>query len=110
MGLLTVQTFNNMALVPAVQAADAAGDTFANQGLTFLLVHNASAAPITVTVASQQQCSQGHTHNLNVSVAAGVDTWIGPFDVNRFSNSSGIVSVSYSAVASLSVGAIRVAG
>jgi len=86
------------------------GDTFANDGRTFLHVKNANAAACTVTINSIRACDQGQDHDVVVVVAATTgDEMIGPFDPARFNNSSGNVTVTtYSVTASVQVAAIRI--
>ena len=80
-------------------------DTFANDGRTILEVKNASASSVTVTIVSQQQCNHGFTHNITVAVAAGATSLIGPFNPTRFNDPvTGLVTVQYSATASVTAG------
>ena len=91
--------------VTSNMVAVSATDTFANDGKTVLEVKNGSASSITVTVVSQQQCNQGFTHNVSVAVAAGAQSLIGPFNTTRFNDpSTGLVTVQYSATASVTAG------
>lgn len=88
----------------------ASGDTFANDGRTFLHVKNANASPSVVTINSIRPCDQGVDHDIAVTVAATTgDEMIGPFPPSRFNDSSGNVTVTtYSVTATVSVAAIRV--
>jgi len=105
---LAVQKIVPAGLSPSLVAADEDGDQFANGGRVFFHINNASAAPITATIDSVQPCSQGVDHNVAVSVPAGAERLVGPFDPRRFNNSSGRVAVTYSAVTSVTVGAFEV--
>lgn len=91
-------------LAPTFAAASSGGDTFANDGRTVLHVKNGSAAAITATVDSVTACDQGFDHDAAVSVPAGGERVIGPFDQRRF---GATVTVNYSATASVSVAALR---
>jgi hypothetical protein len=104
--LLQVQPVTRAGLNPAFSAADPAGDTFVPGERTSLRVKNASAAAITATVDSVRPCDQGFDHNVAVSVPAGGDVTFGPFPSERFAGAGGVVSVTYSAAASVSVAAI----
>lgn len=106
MALLTVQKITTAGVVTSLAAAAALGDTFANNGRTFIRVANGSGAPITVTVNSVTACNQGFDHDVAVSVAAGATKEIGPFPIDRFNNNAGVASVAYSAVTDVTVGAI----
>lgn len=108
MAVLTVQKVAQSGLAPSFGAAASGGDEFANGGRTMLHVKNGGGASITVTITSVKQCDQGSTHNVQVSVPAGGERVIGPFDPTRFNNSSGRVAVSYSAVTSVTVAALEI--
>lgn len=112
MALLTVQTISlglsgstysgtNPTFVAAVGP-----DTFLNRdGRTYLEVINAGGSPITVTLNSLSNCGQGHDHNVVVTVPNGERRKIGQLDPGRFSDSSGLVTVTYSGITSVTVGA-----
>lgn len=102
MAQLTVQETSLTGLAPTFTAADAAGDTFENDGQTVLHVKNGSAAAITATVDSVRPCNYGFDHDAAVSVPAGGERIIGPFERNRFGTTA---SVAYSAVTSVTVAA-----
>jgi hypothetical protein len=86
------------------QAAAGGGDSFTNDGKTYLRVKNGGGGSINVTVASPASCSHGSTHPVVVAVGAGLDRVLGPFDPNRFGNP---VSVSYSGVVTVTVAAFK---
>lgn len=109
MANLTTQTVVGSGLAPAFAAAAAGGDKVAPGDDTFLVVKNADASAKTVTVDSARPCDQGVDHDLVVVVPAGGERWIGPLVANRFAGADGLVSVSYSAVTSVTVGAVKVA-
>lgn len=109
MANLAAQPASQAGTVVAYAAAAAGGDTFAPGEDAELRVKNASAGPITVTVASQSPCSQGVVHNLIVVVAAGAEVAIGPFPASRFASpATGLVAVTYSGVTTLTVAVVRV--
>ena len=86
--------------------AAAAGDTVAFSPGDVLLVNNASAAAITVTVNSQATASPGFAPaNLGITVGAGA---IGYFGLGSevFRNASGEVVLAYSATAGVTVGVL----
>lgn len=91
---------------PTLVTAASGGDQFANNGKTVLKVANATGSTVTVTIASQQACNQGSTHNVTASVASGQTKLIGPFDPSRFNDANGYCQVSYSGVTSITVGPI----
>lgn len=107
MAILNVQRITLNGIAPTFQAADAAGDEFANSGQAYLHVRNGGAADITVTINSQQPCNYGFDHDVQVSVPAGGERQIGPFLPGRFNDSNGRVHVSYSAVTGVTVAVVE---
>lgn len=94
--------------VPAT-AADAAGDEVLNAGgdVAFL-VKNASASPITVTLQVRASGPDGTTvTNPTVSVPAGATRMVGPFPPGIYNDANGRSKVTYSAVTSVTVLALR---
>ncbi len=104
MALLTTQSLAAGGAVNYV-AATAAGDTISTRsaGAT-LVVRNASAAAVTVTVAGVANCNQGFTHSVVTSCAVG-DTEI-PIPAWTVNTTTQQANLTYSAVASVTVGAI----
>lgn len=107
---LTIQETGITGLSPTYSTASASGDTFSNDGKTLLHVKNDGAASITVTAAGIGKCSQGFIHDLDVTVAAGGEEIIGPFDWKRFNNDQQKVSLSYSDATAVTVAAVRMGG
>ncbi len=106
MAALTVNQISLAGLVdPTPEAAAALGDTFVNNGRTYLRVTNAAVSDITVTVDSLVACDQGTDHDIEV-VVNNQTKLIGPFSMNRFNNSAGLASVGYSNHATITVAAI----
>lgn len=97
---------------PAFVAASVSGDTFVNDGCTFLVVTNGGGAPITVTVAVQRanvkvpDLGTVTFAAIPVSVTNGTTKWIavpkGPYN-----DANGRVVVTYSAITSVTVGAFK---
>lgn len=107
MAALTVQNITlSTSLTPTFAAADVGGDSFLNNGRTFLYIRNASGSPITITVLSQVDCSQGHDHDIIITVPAGSEEMCGPFNVSRFKSVAGVVNVNYSDVTTLTIAAL----
>lgn len=105
--LLTVQQIVLAGTVISAEAANVDGNYFVNDGRTWLRVINGSAGSINVTINSQTLCDQGFDHDQVVAVGAGVTKEIGPFETKRF-NLNGYVHVTYSAVTSITVAAIKI--
>lgn len=111
MALLTLQTMTAAGLAPTTVSAAAGGDTVALASATddrsFLQVTNGSGSPITVTLADPGTTPAGNTTTAPAnSVAAGAtkDFPLNPALVNP---STGLISISYSAVTTVTVAAIR---
>ncbi|MED4586671.1 hypothetical protein P9578_28350 [Brevibacillus choshinensis] len=107
---LAVQTISVSGGNPTMVAAAAGGDVFSNDGKTFFRVKNGGASSITVTVVAKSPCSHGVKHDSVVSVAAGAEANIGFLDPTRFNDpQTGKVSVTYSAVTTVTVAPVSVA-
>jgi hypothetical protein len=106
MAELNVQNLNQGGVDPSYSSADSLGDYFKNNDNTFIHVNNGSAASIDVIVDSQKPCEYGFDHDLTVSIAAGADKMIGPFNRKRFNDENGNAQVNYSDVTSVTVAAI----
>ena len=107
---IAVQQVDLGGLNPTFEAADATnGNSFKNyNGKTFLIVDNQDAVSKTVTIDSLVKCDYGEDHDIQVSVPAGEQRWIGPFSPSRFNDSAGLVSFSVDDDTSVMVAAIRV--
>ena len=96
MSSLTVQNISLDGLKPSFAAAAEDGDTFVNNGRTFLHVKNDDTDAVrTVTINSLVDCNQGHDHNIVVEVPKDEERIIGPFSPSRFNSNTGEVSVTY---------------
>jgi len=84
------------------------GDEAANNDYTFLHVVNGHSGALEVTVNSVKACDQGFDHDVVVSVPAGEERMIGPFDRGRFNDSAGKIQITYDAVTALTIAAIKV--
>ena len=107
MAQLTIQTIATTGLAPTYAAAAAGGDAFYNDGATYFHVKNGSGASINVTVNSITACDQGFDHDQVVAVGAGAEKIIGPFPSQRWNDTSNNVNVSYSAVTTVTVAAVK---
>lgn len=110
MATLSVQRILITGITPSFSAASGGGDDFGNDGkATFLVVKNGDASGMTVTIddtgSVEPAGSTTFDPDVEVTVAATDEEWIGPFPVNRFGTS---VAVTYSSVTSLTVAAIVV--
>ena len=98
--LLSVQKPGLTGAAPTYGSVDATnGNTFPNNGQTLAIVRNGSASAITVTFTSVPD-PYGRTGDAVVSVPAGTDMVVGPFNQALFNQTSvnpGNVNVSFSA-------------
>jgi hypothetical protein len=103
---LTIQRLSQTGVTPTFSSAASLGDTFTNDGNTWLHVKNGGASSVTVTIDSKAPCNQGFDHDLAVTIAAGGEKVIGRFEQSRFNDTTGKVSVAYTAVTTVTVAAI----
>ena len=96
--------------VEATYSATAASDTFTNTGEEVVHIKNGNAGSVTVTITSAQQCNQGFTHNVEVTIDAGDEKFVGPFPTNRFNNSSGLCTFACSPFSSVTAAVVKVRG
>jgi hypothetical protein len=108
MAILAIQSVLQSGLAPTFAPATLGGDTFANDERIYLHVKNGAATATTVTVNSFTVCNHGFDHDLVISVPAAGERLIGPFQASRFNNDTSTVGVTYSAVTTVTVAAIRV--
>ena len=106
MALLTVQKIALTGISPVYNAAGSGGDTFSNNGRTYLHIKNASGSAITATIDSKALSNYGTDVDIVVSVAAGGEKIIGFLDPIRFSSSLGIANITYSSVTSVTISLI----
>lgn len=106
---LTVQSMTIDGVSPTYGAAAAGGDTFDNDGSTFLHVKNGGGSGVTVTLQSQVSSPPPGTvaADKQITVAASGEQMIGPVNKAAFNDASGKVNVTYSGVTSVTVAAIK---
>lgn len=104
---LTVQEIILSGIVPTLAAANVEGNYFDNNGRVYLEVDNGGVSSINVTINSIVPCNYGFDHDLVVAVANGAKKKIGVFPPGRFNDANGRVNISYSAVASVTVGVFK---
>lgn len=106
MATLTVITPTYAGAVFSPAAAAGGGDKFVNTGNELLYIKNGGGGSITLTLDAQTINGLTIT-DPTVTVAAGVEKIIGPFDPRYFTDSSGFLNLSYSAVTSVTVAVIQ---
>jgi hypothetical protein len=102
-----VDTYSGL-LMTALDAPAAAGDKFLNDGRTFFMAANADADPYVITFKRYRANSDGVIQDLVMPIAAGATRMIGPFSED-FNDGNGMVNVTYDAVTTMTVAAVRLA-
>lgn len=113
MAALTIQTITRTSVLPAYAAAASGGDTFANDGSTFIHAKNANVSVTrTLTFASTQTNVPAGTTvtNVTVIIATSSEEMIGPFPKAAFDNSSGAVAITYDDETDVTLGAFKLSG
>lgn len=108
MATLTVQTTPITGAADLTMASAAGGgDEFVNDGKTFFVINNGGGAQITVTFATPQTVEGLAVADGALTVDAGEIGMAGPFPTRTFNDSDGKAQITYSAVTSVTVAAVR---
>jgi hypothetical protein len=109
MALLAPQTAKITGTALSYAAATAGGDTLSPSGRACLHVRNGSAGAITVTVVTPGNTRYGQADpDIPVAVPAAGEVAIGPFPPELGDPATGLISVDYSAAASVTVALVSV--
>ena len=106
MATLTVITPTYAGATFSPASAAGGGDKFVNTGNELLYIKNGGGSTITLTLDAQTVAGLTIT-DPTVSITAGQEKVIGPFDPRYFTDSSGFLNLSYSAVTSVTVAVIQ---
>jgi hypothetical protein len=101
--VLTVQKPTIAGVVLTYTAVNSS-DKFTNTGKEFAHVKNGSGSSVTVTFAAAGADEFGivaAAHDVVVTVPAGSDRVVGPFDPHRFNDVNGQLTVNYSATTTI---------
>jgi hypothetical protein len=107
MALLTPQTAAVTGTVLTMAAANGGGDTIVGGSTVYLLVRNGDASSKTVTIVRPGTTYGTADPDIAVVVTAGNIAIIGPIPAEFADPSDGQVDISYSAVTSVTVAAVR---
>lgn len=99
-----VPTYSGVNLGPV--AAAGGGDKFVNTGNELIYIKNASGVSINLTLDAQAVAGLPITDPV-IAVAAGAEKIVGPFDPRYFTDASGFLNLSYSAVTSVTIAVIQ---
>jgi hypothetical protein len=103
---LTPATLARAGIVDTLTAANAAGHTIVNPSeLMWLEVLNSSVASIDVTIAVPRLVDGLAATPRVVAVGAGVRKKIGNFTRNDYNDATGVITVTFSAVVTVTCGA-----
>lgn len=108
MATLTTQSITTTGLQPTYAAASAGGDAMVADSTSFLHVKNGSGGSITVTLVTPATVDTNlAVADRAIAVAAGTDQMIAVPDSLYRDPTTGLASITYSGVTSLTVAAIR---
>lgn len=112
MAALSPQDLAFTGVAPTYNTAASGGDTFANDGKTYVHLKNSSGGSIDVTFDAVASIDTAQAGNISISdtvvtVPASGERVVGFFPPQRFNNSSGNVAMSYSSHTGLTVAVIR---
>lgn len=111
MAALTTQAVARTGLEATYASCAGGGDTFLPSKDTILHVKNGSGGDITVTIVTPRTDGVGNAVADNaIVVTAGEERFIGPFPAEIYASpSTGLASIAYSGVTTLTIGVFRLA-
>jgi hypothetical protein len=104
---LTVQNIDRSGLSPSYGTCAGGGDQFLNASNTFIHVKNGDASPHTVTIVTQSTSDGLAVADRAVAIPAGEERLIGPFPSAIYDDGNGKVQLTYDAVTSMTIAALR---
>jgi hypothetical protein len=108
MATLQTQQIGPAGLTPVYVAAAGGGDEFEPGNRTFFHIKNGDASSHTVTFVTPGTAYGQAIADETVTVPAGAERMIGRFPAEGFAGSDSLVSVTYSAVTSVTVGVFQI--
>jgi len=112
MAELTVEKADLTGLSPTQNSASSGGDSFINDGKTFVNIINNSGGSVDVTINVQKTEKVGGVtltiSDPSISIPAGESRVIGPFDKDWFNDSDKLVHIDYSAVTDVLTEVVKV--
>ena len=107
MAALTTQEVTQAGTTLAFAACAGGGDTFINDGNTFLYVKNGSGGALTVTIATPGLYRGATITAQAVSVEAGSEKCIKPFPQEITQPGAATTNITYSGVTSLTIAVVK---
>jgi hypothetical protein len=109
MALLSPQQVGITGTAPTYANASGGGDTVVPDDRAFLIVKNTSGSPVNVTVVVPGSVYGQPRADVVVSVPATTgERWIGPLVADLADPADGLIDITYSAVANVTVAVARV--
>lgn len=105
--VLTVTDISRSGIVPTLVAANADGHLLPNTGCEFVMITNGDAAPHTISAAITKPVDGVMPAAKQITVAAGATKLFGPFKPEEYNNGAAQVALSFDAVTSLTIQALR---
>jgi len=105
--ILSVQDIARSGLEPSYEAANADGESVANNGRVFVHVKNGSGSSVTVTIQTPGTVDGLAVADRTVAIPAAEERMIGVFPPADYNQSDDAVYVDFSAVTTVTVAAIR---
>tara|TARA_R110002051_G_scaffold321795_2_gene410438 strand:- start:19825 stop:20169 length:345 start_codon:yes stop_codon:yes gene_type:complete len=112
MATLTAQQITQAGLEPTTVTPTGGGDKLANTAVQFFHVQNTSGGAITATVVPvvttviDPLLGTLKKENAVLSLAAGEEGFLGPFEVDAFNDADGNITITCSATASIKLAAL----
>ena len=102
MAVLTAQQITQAGIKPTTVTPAVSGDTLKNTAIQFFHVQNASASTIVV----DPLLGTLKKENVVLSLAAGEEGFLGPFEVDAFNDVNGNITITCSAQTSVKLSAL----
>lgn len=107
MATLTVETISRDGLTVTMNAAEAGGDDFVNDGTIFVEVDNAGGGSVVATFVTTKTVDSQAVADRTVTIPAGERRLVGPF-TTAYEDGSRKVAITYDGVTSVTVGVMKV--
>jgi len=114
MATLTAQQIVQSGLVPTTVTPDGSGDKLANTGKEFFHITNDSGSALTATVVPvvttviDPDLGKLVKEDAVLSLAAGEDGFLGPFEVDAFNDTDGNITITCSVQSNIKLSALYI--
>lgn len=114
MAILTAQQITQASVKPTTVTPAVGGDKLANTAIQFFHVANDGAVAITATIVPvvttvvDPLLGTLTKENAVLSLAAGEEGFLGPFEVDAFNSATGTLEIDYTAVTSVTIAALYI--